>query len=108
LKIIIVVFTLVLIASFDTLLPDFAPTYTQFKEDQVYDICSSTKELEAINGNISSSLSKLIARPFFRVFKINLKKECSFWAQEKLCSSNKCSICECSFEEIPEFWKNHT
>jgi hypothetical protein len=34
-----------------------------------------------------------------------MEKECPFWAQQRMCNSNKCSICECDDKEIPLFWK---
>ena len=34
-----------------------------------------------------------------------MEKECPFWAQQRMCNSNKCSICECEDKEIPVFWK---
>lgn len=34
-----------------------------------------------------------------------MENECPFWAQQRMCNSNKCAICECSDNEIPSFWK---
>ena len=34
-----------------------------------------------------------------------MEKECPFWAQQRMCNSNKCSICECEKNEIPLFWR---
>jgi hypothetical protein len=34
-----------------------------------------------------------------------MEKECPFWAQRRMCNSEKCSICECEEKEIPNFWK---
>eukprot|EP00347_Sterkiella_histriomuscorum_P022963 403336472 len=42
-----------------------------------------------------------------RTYKLNMENECPFWAQQRMCNSNKCSICECSENEIPVFWKKH-
>lgn len=36
-----------------------------------------------------------------------MENECPFWAQQRMCNSNKCAICECSENEIPVFWKQH-
>lgn len=35
-----------------------------------------------------------------------MHNECPFWAIERMCNSRKCSICECSPNEIPSFWKD--
>lgn len=34
-----------------------------------------------------------------------MEKECPFWAQMRMCNSNKCAICECDEKDIPNFWK---
>lgn len=34
-----------------------------------------------------------------------MERECPFWAQQRLCNNDKCAICECEDEEIPDFWK---
>lgn len=34
-----------------------------------------------------------------------MEKNCPYWAIERMCNSNKCSICTCEEHEIPEFWK---
>ncbi|CDW82655.1 endoplasmic oxidoreductin-1 [Stylonychia lemnae] len=36
-----------------------------------------------------------------------MEYECPFWAQQRMCNSNKCAICECTENEIPSFWKSH-
>ncbi len=36
-----------------------------------------------------------------------MENECPFWAQQRMCKTNKCAICECSDNEIPAFWKKH-
>jgi hypothetical protein len=50
-------------------------------------------------------LKNLKATPYFRTYKVNLERECPFWAQQRLCGNNKCAVCECSDSEIPLFWK---
>jgi hypothetical protein len=44
--------------------------------------------------------------PFFRTYRVNMERECPFWAQQRLCNNHKCSVCECSDEEIPSFWRS--
>ena len=43
--------------------------------------------------------------PFFRTYKINIERECPFWAQQRLCNNQQCAVCGCDESEIPEFWK---
>lgn len=34
-----------------------------------------------------------------------MERECPFWAQQRLCNSNKCGVCECEDKDVPKFWK---
>ena len=34
-----------------------------------------------------------------------MERECPFWAQQRMCNNNKCSICECGDNSIPNYWK---
>lgn len=46
-------------------------------------------------------------KTFFRMFKVDLNKDCPFWAREDLCSSptGSCAVCECTEDEVPLPWK---
>lgn len=56
---------------------------------------------------MTCQLTLLQQTPFFSTFRINMDKECPFWAQKRMCNSQKCSICECDEKDIPKFWKKH-
>ncbi len=51
------------------------------------------------NGNLKSFfiLEKLLREPFFRYFKVDLKKECPYWDSAMICFSDQCAI-----EVLPE------
>lgn len=51
-------------------------------------------------------IEQLREHKFFRIFKIDLAKECPFWARREMCTSpGACQICECDDEQIPPPWK---
>ena len=60
-----------------------------------------------MNDNyIARALDVLVKKPFFRFFKVNLDKECPFWAVEKTCGTNGgCDVCHCNADEIPVSWR---
>ncbi len=63
------------------------------------------EELREFNFEIHPLLQDLVRTPFFRTFKINIERECPFWASARMCTSHKCGVCECDENEIPHFWK---
>lgn len=52
-------------------------------------------------------VNMLMEKKFFRIFKVDLDKECPFWARKDLCSASAgfCSVCECTEDQIPLPWK---
>lgn len=52
-------------------------------------------------------LDSLTSTQFFRIFKVDLSRECPFWARTDLCTSptGSCSVCECTDDEIPTHWR---
>lgn len=73
----------------------------------VDDCCCSVSDTQHVNDNyIARSLDALVKKPFFRFFKVNLDKECPFWAVEKTCGTNGgCDVCHCNADEIPVSWR---
>jgi hypothetical protein len=41
---------------------------------------------------------------FFRYFKVNLWRNCPFWAQDGLCSQKDCAVVDCDEDEVPKSW----
>jgi len=72
----------------------------------LYGICAPIEHLKELNREIYPTLQKLTLTPFFRTYRVNMERECPFWAQQRLCNNHKCSVCECSDEEIPSFWRS--
>jgi len=105
-----VVFTIVSKSSvFEDYYPEtFLPKHSsvQMIEGDVYGICAPIESLRDLNVKLAPLLSQLTSTPFFRSYKVNLERECPFWAQQRLCNNNKCAICECEDKDIPAFWKD--
>ena len=85
----------------------FAPlkSAAQITEGDLFGTCAPIEQLQALNTKISPILASLKQTPFFRTYKVNLERECPFWAQARLCNSDKCSICECDAKDVPLFWQ---
>ena len=74
------------------------------QQGNLYGICAPIEKLIALNKKLGSTLDLIKMTPFFRTYKINLERECPFWAQQRLCNNNKCSVCECEEKDVPTFW----
>jgi ERO1-like protein alpha len=46
---------------------------------------------------LRSVLDVIVQRPFFRFFKADLRRKCSFWSASLMCSDplNRCTVCRC-------------
>ena len=88
--------------------PDIASTHVSASsklQSGDLGICAPIEDIKKLNREIAPLLIPMINQPYFRTYKINLERECPFWAQQRLCNNDKCSVCECSAEEVPIFWK---
>ena len=71
----------------------------------LYDVCAPIQELRSLNHQIAPILDELTLSPFYRHYRINMERECPFWAQQRLCNTGKCTVCECTDDEVPDFWR---
>jgi hypothetical protein len=73
----------------------------------VDDCCCSVSDTQHVNDNyIARALDALVNKRFFRFFKVNLDKECPFWAVQSTCGKNGgCEVCHCNAEDIPVSWR---
>ena len=77
-------------------------------DGEIFGVCAPIEQLNQINRNVFLTLQRLVGKPFFRTYKINLERECPFWAMQKLCGfQGKCDVCECQEDEVPAFWKKN-
>ncbi|KAL6076140.1 protein folding in endoplasmic reticulum [Balamuthia mandrillaris] len=75
----------------------------------VDDCCCEVETVNKQADQIHEQLAGLKARTFFKYFKINLFRDCPFWAEEYLCSMSEegggCGVCACPDDEIPTPWR---
>lgn len=73
----------------------------------VGDCCCDYASVERVNRNtLNPLLTRLVATPFMRYFKVNLYCDCPFWPDDGMCSMRDCSVCECADHEVPQLWKD--
>ncbi|KAH0546266.1 ero1-like protein [Cotesia glomerata] len=53
------------------------------------------------NMKIYPRLQSLLLRDYFRFYKVNLKKECPFWADDSKCAIRYCHVQPCQADDIP-------
>ena len=46
----------------------------------LYGICAPIEELKNLNKEIAPVLNKLTETPFYRTVRVNIERECPFWA----------------------------
>uniref|UniRef100_A0A0B7APC8 Uncharacterized protein n=1 Tax=Arion vulgaris TaxID=1028688 RepID=A0A0B7APC8_9EUPU len=67
------------------------------------DDCSCKVEtLDLFNNNkVYPRLKSLLARNYFKYFRVNLKKGCPFWPEDSRCIVRDCHVDVCSENEVP-------
>ncbi|XP_045785229.1 ero1-like protein isoform X1 [Maniola jurtina] len=55
------------------------------------------------NVKIFPRIQSVVAKDYFRFYKVNLKKECPFWADDSRCAMKHCHIKTCAKESVPGF-----
>lgn len=66
----------------------------------------SFKQINEKNVEVRSALQKLVHEPFFRIFKLNLFKQCPFWQQEGFCLYRSCAVDTINdWADLPEIWQ---
>ncbi|XP_035741954.1 ero1-like protein [Vespa mandarinia] len=54
------------------------------------------------NVKIYPRLQSLLLKDYFRFYKVNLKQECPFWADDSKCAIRYCHVQPCHDDDIPE------
>ena len=78
-------------------------------EGQVDDCCCDASFVveHSRSGGVDAVLSELIRQPFFRIFKVNLQRECQFAGiADEQPDTDDCAVGECPELEVPTFWRN--
>lgn len=67
------------------------------------DDCSCTIDtVDYFNNNkMHPRLKSLLVRDYFRFYKVNLRKECPFWADDGRCAMRSCHVSTCSESDVP-------
>lgn len=55
------------------------------------------------NVKIFPRIQSLVSKDYFRFYKVNLRKECPFWADDSRCAMKHCHIKTCSKESVPGY-----
>jgi hypothetical protein len=65
--------------------------------------CCSTATVDRHTDSVLAVLNRIVQRPYFRYFKVNIKKPCDYWAVSLLCATagNPCRVCRCDADEVP-------
>eukprot|EP00475_Leptophrys_vorax_P002671 TRINITY_DN11501_c0_g1_i2.p1 TRINITY_DN11501_c0_g1~~TRINITY_DN11501_c0_g1_i2.p1 ORF type:complete len:440 (-),score=118.92 TRINITY_DN11501_c0_g1_i2:44-1363(-) len=53
---------------------------------------------------IFALLQEIRRTRFFRIFKVNINKECTLWEDVSVCYRPTCAVHECNPDEIPRVW----
>lgn len=54
------------------------------------------------NAKIYPRIQSILLRDYFRFYKVNLKQECPFWADDSKCAIRYCHVQPCNDNDIPE------
>lgn len=67
------------------------------------------RDIEKDAYKVYPILKNLKQKDYFRVFKVNLHKTCTFFKMNEKCTNKRhCSVCECEDNEIPENFKTNS
>lgn len=55
------------------------------------------------NVKIFPRIQSIVTKDYFRFYKVNLKKECPFWADDSRCAMKYCHIKTCTKESVPGY-----
>ncbi|MCO5585160.1 hypothetical protein L7F22_039092 [Adiantum nelumboides] len=65
-----------------------------------------TVEMDINSANFFPILDKLRREKYFRLYKVDLYKDCPFWNDNSLCMSRDCTVSKVEEEEIPTEYRS--
>ncbi|XP_045183596.2 ERO1-like protein alpha isoform X3 [Mercenaria mercenaria] len=78
-------------------------------QGEVDDCSCKVESLDSLNNRmIYPRMKSLLSKDYFRYFKVNLNKECPFWADDSRCAMRNCAVNVCSEEQLPDGLKAQT
>ncbi|KAJ3219603.1 hypothetical protein HDU67_000091 [Dinochytrium kinnereticum] len=71
----------------------------------IQDTFCEFETVDKVNSNVFTLISNLVTTSFFKYYKVDLKKECPFWEDDRFCVQKDCAVQEVTDEsEIPAEW----
>lgn len=85
-------------------------TYQEFLESYIDESTGLTfKEIDTLNDKIRPVIKNLVNENFFRIFRLNLFKECPFWKGDGFCMHRTCAVDTIDdWEDLPQIWQPET
>lgn len=78
--------------------------YCQLSNKKIHDtncLCNVKKLVKFNEQQILPSIEKVIKSDYFRYFKVDVNKGCSYWNEPYHCSSNQCGLTHCLPTDLP-------
>lgn len=108
--VVFIIFTLVIVqaVSYDTVLYETKPCDSAACFDELHgalgDCSCNVDTIDYFNNvKLYPRIQSLVSKDYFRFYKVNLKKECPFWADDSRCAMKYCHIKTCSKESVPGY-----
>lgn len=82
-------------------------TYTEFLNTAIDASTGITfGEIMRFNSDIRPALQDLVNQNFFRIYRLNLYKECPFWKGDGFCMHRSCAVDTIDdWKDLPEAWQ---
>lgn len=82
-------------------------TYEEFLNTPIDESTGMTVgEISDFNSKIRDTVSDLVNQNFFRIYRLNLFKECPFWKGDGFCMHRSCAVDTIDdWEDLPEMWQ---
>ncbi|XP_035436184.2 ero1-like protein isoform X1 [Spodoptera frugiperda] len=108
--VVFIIFALVIVQAvgYDTELYETKPCDSNACFDELHgslgDCSCNVDTIDYFNNvKVFPRLQSLVRKDYFRFYKVNLKKECPFWADDSKCAMRYCHIKTCSKESVPGY-----
>jgi len=85
--------------------PSFDPPCSSSLKGLIGTTDCDYEALDSANDDLYQHLHELVETPFFRYFRVDLYRECPFWAENGFCMNRECGITTVDESEIPEKWR---
>ncbi|GAV29372.1 hypothetical protein PMKS-002854 [Pichia membranifaciens] len=82
-------------------------TYENFLQSYIDESTAVTfQDVNDLNDKIRPVIKHLVTENFFRIFRLNLFKECPFWKGDGFCMHRSCAVDTIDdWEKLPDIWQ---